>query len=306
MTNSLCTNADAEELIFCQVENLIKPCLQLYMSQKEVVNTLFVQAKIQPDITERVWKRLERNWEFFEAYYRLLEVKNQINEFNKLLERQAELMCERCLAGAASLPMSNGSHIPPLHQSSALIASEHAGPATKTQNMHQPIGASSCSPFPNCGSSLPPCIQNAVDMSAHTGRIDVSPDMLLAQSSNIGMIQGMNGGMIESVGGYAGSPPYVFSNEGNILEAQPAIKDASVPSVNNVEPVYQLLNGTLLDSTISSFGLLGQIREDLCRLGLTTDFSSTSDILESYSRSPYLFTDADNFLDPHGRGEQQG
>lgn len=32
---------------------------------------------------------------------------------------------------------------------------------------------------------------------------------------------------------------------------------------------------------------------------------SSSDILESYSRSPFLGTDA-NFLDPHMRGEQQG
>lgn len=31
----------------------------------------------------------------------------------------------------------------------------------------------------------------------------------------------------------------------------------------------------------------------------------SSDILESYSRSPFLGTDA-NFMDPHIRGEQQG
>lgn len=35
-----------------QVQNLIERCLQLYMSQKEVVGTLLQQAKIEPGFTE--------------------------------------------------------------------------------------------------------------------------------------------------------------------------------------------------------------------------------------------------------------
>ncbi|XAR69602.1 Angiotensin-converting enzyme 2 [Bertholletia excelsa] len=289
------------------VQNLIERCLQLYMSQKEVVNTLLVQAKIEPGFTELVWKKLEEeNREFFEAYYIRLAVKDQINEFNKLLEKQAELTRQMCPPGVASLPMSNGSHIPSLHQNSACFAPEHTGPATKTENMHQPIGSNLPGPFPNGGSSLHPCMQNAIDMSAHARRIDVSPNMLLAQSSNIGMIQGMNGAMIKSESGYAGSSPYMFSNEGNVLEVRPAIGDASVPSFNNVESGSQPLNETLLDADSSSFGFLGQIPRNFSLSDLTADFSNSSDILESYSRSPFLATDADNFLDPHGRGDQQG
>lgn len=34
------------------MQNLIERCLQLYMSQKEVVDTLLVQAKIEPGFTE--------------------------------------------------------------------------------------------------------------------------------------------------------------------------------------------------------------------------------------------------------------
>ena len=34
------------------MENLIEQCLQLYMSQKEVVETLLDQAKIEPGFTE--------------------------------------------------------------------------------------------------------------------------------------------------------------------------------------------------------------------------------------------------------------
>lgn len=35
-----------------QVQNLIERCLQLYMTQQEVVETLLVQAKIEPGFTE--------------------------------------------------------------------------------------------------------------------------------------------------------------------------------------------------------------------------------------------------------------
>jgi len=34
------------------VQNLIERCLQLYMNQKEVVDTLSLQAKIEPSFTE--------------------------------------------------------------------------------------------------------------------------------------------------------------------------------------------------------------------------------------------------------------
>jgi hypothetical protein len=37
--------------LLLQVQNLIERCLQLYMTRKDVVNTLQVQAKIEPDFT---------------------------------------------------------------------------------------------------------------------------------------------------------------------------------------------------------------------------------------------------------------
>lgn len=39
-------------LNYFQVQNLIERCLQLYMNQKEVVDTLLYQAKIEPSFTE--------------------------------------------------------------------------------------------------------------------------------------------------------------------------------------------------------------------------------------------------------------
>lgn len=39
-------------VIAVQVQNLIERCLQLYMNQKEVVDTLSLEAKIEPSFTE--------------------------------------------------------------------------------------------------------------------------------------------------------------------------------------------------------------------------------------------------------------
>lgn len=59
-----------------------------------------------------VWQKLEEeNREFFRAYYLRLMVKNQINEFNRLLEQQVQLMRQIHPTGVASMATSNGSHI---------------------------------------------------------------------------------------------------------------------------------------------------------------------------------------------------
>jgi hypothetical protein len=60
-----------------------------------------------------VWQKLEEeNQEFFKAYYLRLLLKEQITEFNRLLKEQAELSQLQSTA-VASIPTSNGSHIPP-------------------------------------------------------------------------------------------------------------------------------------------------------------------------------------------------
>jgi len=75
------------------VQNLIERCLQLYMSQREVVATLQSQAKIEPGFTSLVWQKLEeQNPEFFRAYYTRLKLKDQIVVFNHLLEQHVHMM----------------------------------------------------------------------------------------------------------------------------------------------------------------------------------------------------------------------
>ncbi|CAJ2671612.1 unnamed protein product [Trifolium pratense] len=91
------------------VQNLVERCIQLYMTPKEVVTTLQNQANIEPEFTKSVLQRLEeQNPEFFKAYYTRLALKQQIEEFNKLLEKQKQLMELEQQTKVASLPTSNG------------------------------------------------------------------------------------------------------------------------------------------------------------------------------------------------------
>lgn len=289
------------------VQNLIERCLQLYMNQKEVVETLLDQAKIEPGFTELVWQKLEEeNREFFRAYYLRLMVKHQIDEFNRLLEQQVHLMRQIHPTGVASMPTSNGSQISSLHQNSACYAPDRTGPTVKAENIHHPISSGLPNAFTNGRSLLHPSMHAAVQMSAHAGRIDVPQNMLSAQSLNMGMIQGINGGMIKSESGYSGSSPYMFDSDGNVPEVRPTIGDASGASFTSVESNSQALTEPILDADSTSFGFLTQIPRSFSLSDLTADFSQSSDILESYPRSPFLVTDSENFLDSRERGEHQG
>ncbi|XP_022745835.1 uncharacterized protein LOC111296062 isoform X2 [Durio zibethinus] len=285
------------------VQNLIERCLQLYMTQKEVVETLLAQATIEPGFTELVWQKLEEeNREFFEAYYLRLMVKQQIMEFNKLLEQQVQLMHQIHPTGVSSIPNSNGPHMPPMPQNSSCYAPENTGQALKQENMHHPMGYSLPNVFTNGSLSLHAGMHSPIELPTHASRIEVPPAMLSTQSSNMGLMQGINGKMIKSEAGYSGSSADMFGAESNVLEARPTIGDTSF---STVESSTQPLNEPLLDADISSFGFLGQIPRSFSLSDLTADFSQCSDILESYPRSPFLATDNENFLDSHER-EQQG
>jgi hypothetical protein len=160
---------------------------------------------------------------------------------------------------------------PTVHQNSTCYAADSVGPALKTENTHHQVGSCLPNAFPNGGSSLHTSMQNAVKLSAHANRIDVPPNMLSSQSSNMGI----NGGIIKSEVGYSGSS-YMFGADGSILETRPNIGDASVAAFNSVESNSQPLNESLLDSDTSSFGFLGQIPRNFSLSDLTADFSQSS------------------------------
>ncbi|KAK8712117.1 hypothetical protein V6N13_147367 [Hibiscus sabdariffa] len=285
------------------VQNLIERCLQLYMTQREVVDTLLVQAKIEPGFTELVWQKLEEeNREFFQAYYLRLMVKQQIMEFNKLLEQQVRLMDQIQSTGVSSISNSNGPQMPLMPQNSSCYALENTGSALKQEGMHHPMGSSLPNVFTNGSSSLHAGIHGPIDLPTNASRIDAQPGMLSTQNSNMGLMQGINGKMIKPEAGYSASSSYMFGAESNVLEARPTIGDTSF---STVESSTQPMNEPLLDADISSFGFLGQIPRNFSLSDLTADFSQSSDILESYPRSPFLATDNETFLDSRER-EHQG
>lgn len=277
------------------VQNLIERCLQLYMNQKEVVQTLLDQAKIEPGFTELVWQKLEEeNREFFKAYHVRLMVKNQIMIFNQLLERQVELMRTMCPIGAAPLTISNGSHSS-VRQAPFFVADPTA-PLLRPQSIRNQIGSSNT--FLNGGLSV-----HVDDSSVHSRRMDVSPSMQSTQNSHMGMIHGINGTEIKSEPRYGDGSAFTFGVDGNVLGMASTIGE--VPSFGSVETTPQPLNGAILDSDTSSFGFLGQIPRSFSLSDLTAEFSHSSEILESYSRSPFLGTDVGGFLSSPGR-ECQG
>jgi hypothetical protein len=164
-----------------------------------------------------------------------------------------------------------------VHQNSARYAPEHARSAVKAENIHHhPMGLSLPNTFANGGSLLNPSMHTAVEMPAHASRLDVPPNLLSAQSLNVGMIHGINGGMIKSETGYSGNSAYMFESDGNVPEVRPTIGDASVASYTSVESNAQPLNEPILDADTSSYGFLGQIPRNFSLSDLTADFSQSS------------------------------
>lgn len=120
-----------------------------------------------------------------------------------------------------------------------------------------------------------------VEMSAHTNGINGPPNFISTQSSNMGMVQGINGSLIKPESVYSGNSPYVFG-------------DASVTTFTNVESTAHPPNDSLLGLDTSAFGYLGQISGNFSLSDLTSDFTLSSG-LSSVSCS-YVYVACFSFL----------
>lgn len=77
------------------VQKKIERCLELYMTQAEIVTALQVQSKIEPSLTCLVWQKLqEQNPHFFHVYNYYLRLKDHVTAFNYLVEQQALIQNE--------------------------------------------------------------------------------------------------------------------------------------------------------------------------------------------------------------------
>ncbi|KAM3263007.1 hypothetical protein P3L10_000001 [Capsicum annuum] len=116
----------------------------------------------------------------------------------------------------------------------------------------------------------------------------------------MGLRQTIDGRIIKKELVYGGNSPFALGPHGSYLESRSAMGDASVSSFSSVESNRQPLNEPFLDADTTSFGFLGEMPQNFGFLDLTADFANSSDILESYSRTPFLATDTGSLLDSNG------
>ncbi|TYH79715.1 hypothetical protein ES332_D03G082100v1 [Gossypium tomentosum] len=257
------------------------------MTQKEVVETLLAQAKIEPGFTELVWQKLEEeNREFFQAYYLRLMVKQQIMEFNKLLEQQVQLMHQIYPSGVSSISNLNGPHLSQMPQNSSCCAPENTGKALKQESLQHLMGSSLPNVFSNSSSSLYIGTHASIELPTHASGIHAPSAMLSTQNSNLGLMQEINGKMLKSAAGFSGSSAYMFGAESSLLDTRPTIEDTAF---NSAEPSTQSLNEPLLDADISSFGLLGQISRNFNLSDLAADFSPSSGPTAALGKQRFVY-----------------
>ncbi|KAM3239777.1 hypothetical protein ACQJBY_053456 [Aegilops geniculata] len=281
------------------VQNLIERCLQLYMNQKEVVETLSFQAKIEPSFTELVWQKLEEeNPEFFKAYYVRLMLKNQINVFNKLLAHQCRLM-NKDPSGALSITPTapNGSDSSTLNQNTCFLQ-DTTSTAIPDSFLHNGNSSGVINGAP------------ATDQFIYGGKVvhglpsgmDASVSLLSAHNSTGGQFNGDNGTTIKAESSFSSNPEFAFCNENTYLEPCQSIGDASGGSFSSSELNGQPLGDTILDMDTSSYGFLSQIPRNFSFSDLTEDFSHSTEILENYGRSPFIPSETNNFSESTAGG----
>ncbi|KAL2507935.1 hypothetical protein Fot_31582 [Forsythia ovata] len=129
------------------------------------------------------------------------------------------------------------------------------------------------------GLSIQSCMQGTLDVPTHDRMIDVPPNMVLPQNSNVP--QALNGMIVEREPLYAGSLPFNFSPHSSFFETCPMMVDANVSSFTNVESNTQPLNGTVLNDDAYSFGFLEQIPQNFGLSELAADYSGDMDALHS-------------------------
>jgi len=271
------------------------------MNQKEVVDTLSLEAKIEPSFTELVWQKLEEeNREFFKAYYLRLMLKNQITAFNKLLEDQFQLMNKDYSSGVPSMPITNGSNSTPLKQDSCFLPESGSISAMPNGVMHN----GSSGGLVNGTASGDQLMYGGKNIHGPHNGMNASTNVLPAQNASALLFGGDNGTTIKTESGYSTNADFAFCGNA-FLESCQSIGDASAGSFSSSELNGQPLNDSILDMESSSFGFLSQIPRNFSFSDLTEGFNQNTEILENYGRSPFLPSEQNNFSDSTG-GEHTG
>ncbi|TKW23303.1 hypothetical protein SEVIR_4G284100v4 [Setaria viridis] len=286
----------SEELVH-KVQALIERCLQVYMNQKEVIDTLSQHAKIEPCITELVWRQLEQqNPLFFKAYYMRLMLKNQIMVFNKLLEDQLQIMNKEFPPGIPSMSLPNGSNSNQLKQNSCFLPETAPGSAVPNGIMHNGSSSGIINGTPS-GDQL---LNAGKDLHGLHSGIDASTSLQSDQNATA-VLFGDNGASatIKTESGYSSNADFAFCGN-TFLESCQSIGDASGGgSFSSSELNGQPLNDSILDMESSSFSFLNQIPQSFIFSDLAEDFSQSAEM------TPFLTSETNNFSDSTG-GDHTG
>ncbi|CAL5050073.1 unnamed protein product [Urochloa decumbens] len=282
----------ASEELLHKVQALIGRCLQVYMNQKEVIDALSQQAKIEPCITELVWHQLEQqNPLFFKAYYMRLMLKNQIMVFNRLLEDQLQIMNKEFPSGIPSMSLTNGSNSNPLKQNSCFLPETAPGAALPDGIMHNGSSSGLINGTPS-GDQL---LNAGKDLHGLHSGIDASTSLQSDQNATA-VLFGDNGtsATIKTESGYSSNADFAFCGN-NFLESCQSIGDASGGgSFSSSELNGQPLNDSILDMESSSFSFLNQIPQSFIFSDLAEDFSQSAEM------TPFLTSETNNFSDSTG------
>ncbi|EER90343.1 hypothetical protein BDA96_10G330100 [Sorghum bicolor] len=287
----------ASEEVLHKVQNLIERCLQMYMNQKEVVDALSQHSKIEPCITELVWRQLEQqNPLFFKAYYMRLMLKNQIMVFNKLLQDQFEIMNKDFSSGIPSMSLPNGSNSNLLKQNPCFLPETAPGSAMPDGIMHNGSSSGIINGTPS-GNQL---LNASKDLHGLHNGIDASTSLQSDQNATTVLygVDNETSATIKTESCYSSNADFAFCGN-TFLESCQSIGDASGGgSFSSSELNGQPLNESILDMESSSFSFLNQMPQNFIFSDLADDFNQSAEI------TPFL-TPETNFSDSTG-GEHTG
>ncbi|MQL87860.1 hypothetical protein Taro_020413 [Colocasia esculenta] len=170
---------------------------------------------------------------------------------------------------------------------------------SRCNDMSRPVDPSGT--LLNGGPTSLECIAPGNTASLHTGGTDLPTSLLSTQSPQMAMPHRMSGTPIKIEPTFSSNSDFTFCTDSSFSEGHATIGDASLPSFSGTDLNAQSLNDPLLDIDASSFGFLGQIPRNFSFSDLTEDFSQSTDILESYGRSPFLGPESSNLSTLTGR-----
>ncbi|KAK4408639.1 hypothetical protein Sango_0444900 [Sesamum angolense] len=324
-----CSTCSALSHSFNLVQNRIQQCLQHYMNKKEVINALIIQDNIEPHFTELV-ASLGAFWSSGPTVLNMVR-RSLVSFVVNISTEQAEIVpIDDSMA-------ANNRHGNPLFTESSrkqFVANEWRL-EEENQEFFQGILYEVIGEAPNNGIQQVAFTTGGADASNRikwdssyvhikwityftiSAYLHILCCTKCQNSENRGHSAGKRVSklqtsspivstrnrqrIVKTEGGYAGSSPFDFSPPSNYLESRPLMGDASVSSFSSVDSNAQHLNDAILDGDTSSFGFLPQIPQSFGLPDLTADFTN---LLESYCRPPFLATDGNNFMDPHGNVER--